>query len=30
LNLKTKEEKMAMYNPLKEFIAKNKEQFAAE
>ena len=30
LNLKTKEEKMAMYNPLKEFIVKNKEQFAAE
>ncbi|MCH1472769.1 MAG: hypothetical protein L7V85_02545 [Bacteroidia bacterium] len=30
LNLKTKEEKMAMYNPLKEFIAKNKEQFTAE
>ena len=30
LNLKTKEEKMAMYNPLKEFIAKNKEQFADE
>ena len=30
LNLKTKEEKMALYKPLKEFIAKNKEQFAAE
>lgn len=30
LNLKNKEEKIAMYNPLKEFIAKNKEQFTAE
>jgi hypothetical protein len=29
LDLKTKEEKMAMYNPLKEFVSKNIDLFTS-